>query len=303
MSFTALIQCCTINLYVLSCTAFAADPVDALNQVEFNAKAFAKENLMAWCIVPFDAAKRTPEQRASMLRDLGIKRFAYDYRAEHIPNFEREIAALKENGIELSAWWFPTVLNDEAKMILSLFEKHGLHPQLWVMGSGNENMSTSDADAFAAKEAERIRTIAVEAQRIGCKVGLYNHGGWFGKPENQLELIRKVNMPNVGIVFNLHHAHDQLDRLPAVLAMLKPHLMVVNINGMQTDGERMGRKILPIGMGDRDLEVLSAISQSGYEGPIGILNHTDEDARVRLEQNLSGLESLVSKLSARKTTN
>ena len=303
MSFTALIQCCTINLCVLSGTAFAADPVGTLHQVEFNAKAFAKDNLMAWCIVPFDAAKRTPEQRASMLRDLGIKRFAYDYRAEHIPSFEREIAALKENGIELSAWWFPTVLNDEAKMILSLFEKHGLHPQLWVMGSGNENMSTSDADAFAAKEAERIRTIAVEAQRIGCKVGLYNHGGWFGKPENQLELIRKVNMPNVGIVFNLHHAHDQLDRLPAVLAMLKPHLMVVNINGMQTDGERLGKKILPIGMGDRDLEVLSAISQSGYEGPIGILNHTDEDARVRLEQNLSGLESLVSKLSARKTNN
>ena len=303
MSFTALIQCCTINLCVLSGTAFAADPVGTLHQVEFNAKAFAKDNLMAWCIVPFDAAKRTPEQRASMLRDLGIKRFAYDYRAEHIPSFEREIAALKENGIELSAWWFPTVLNDEAKMILSLFEKHGLHPQLWVMGSGNENMSTSDADAFAAKEVERIRSIAIEAQRIGCKVGLYNHGGWFGKPENQLELIRKVNMPNVGIVFNLHHAHDQLDRLPAVLAMLKPHLMVVNINGMQTDGERLGKKILPIGMGDRDLEVLSAISQSGYEGPIGILNHTDEDARVRLEQNLSGLESLVSKLSARKTNN
>ncbi len=277
--------------------------VDIPKQVEFNAKPFAKENLMAWCIVPFDASKRTPEQRATMLRELGIRRFAYDYRAEHIPSFEREIAALKANGIELSAWWFPSTLNEEAKMILSLFAKHNEHPQLWVMGGGDVNMTAIQADAFATQEAERIRTIAVAAQKIGCKVGLYNHGGWFGVPENQLELIRRINMPNVGIVFNLHHAHDQLDRLPAVLAMLKPHLLVLNINGMQTDGERLGKKILPIGTGDRDMEILTAISESGYEGPIGILNHTDEDARGRLELNLSGLESLVSKLLERKTKN
>ena len=93
MKLIALIQLFTVIVYVLSGTAVGSDPVDALLQVPFNAKVFAKENLMAWCIVPFDAAKRTPEQRASMLRDLGIKRFAYDYRAEHIPSFEREIAA------------------------------------------------------------------------------------------------------------------------------------------------------------------------------------------------------------------
>lgn len=277
--------------------------VDNPTNAQFNRKLFAKDNLMAWCIVPFDAAKRTPEQRARMLRELGIRRFAYDYRAEHIPSFEKEIAALKENSIELSAWWFPSTLNDEAKMILSLLEKHNEHPQLWVMGGGNVNITASQADVFATQEAERIRQIAVAAQKIGCKVGLYNHGGWFGVPENQLELIRRIDMPNVGIVFNLHHAHDQLDRLPAVLAMLKPHLLVVNINGMQTDGERLGKKILPLGTGDRDMEVLTALSQSGYDGPIGILNHTDEDARGRLELNLTGLESLVSKLLRRKTNN
>ena len=257
---------------------------------------FDKENLMAWCIVPFDSAKRSPAERANMLRELGIKRFAYDYRAEHIPSFESEFAALKENGVELSAWWFPMTLNEEAKMTLSLFEKHQLHPQLWVMGGGNANMSPVEAEAFAVKETERIRTIALAAQKIGCTVGLYNHGGWFGVPENQIELIRRIGMPNVGIVFNLHHAHDQLDRLPTVLAKLMPHLLVININGMQTDGERLGKKILPIGDGDRDLEVLKTISESGFKGPIGILNHTDDDAKKRLELNMIGLEGLVSKL-------
>ena len=274
--------------------------VSEAQQAPINDKMFAKDNLMAWCIVPFDAGKRSPEQRAAMLKELGIKRFAYDYRAEHVPTFEREIVALKDNGVELSAWWFPMSLNDEAKMILALCEKHNVHPQLWVMGGGNANMNAAEAEVFALQEAKRIREIAIAAQKAGCKVGLYNHGGWFGKPENQIELIRKIDMPNVGIVFNLHHAHDELDRLPAILEMIKPHLLVLNINGMQTDGERQGKKILPIGMGDRDKEVLKTISASGYSGPIGILNHTDEDARKRLEENLAGLETLVSELSGKK---
>lgn len=272
-------------------------------QASINEKLFAKDNLMAWCIVPFDAGKRSPEQRAAMLKELGIKKFAYDYRAEHVPTFEREIVALKENGIELSAWWFPTTLNDEAKMILALCEKHGVHPQLWVMGGGNPNMNATEAEAFALQEVNRIREIAIAAKAVGCKVGLYNHGGWFGKPENQVELIRKMDMPNVGIVFNLHHAHDELDRLPAIMELIKPHLLVLNINGMQTDGERQGKKILPLGQGDRDKEVLKTISASGYTGPIGILNHTDEDARKRLAENLAGLERLVTDLSDKKAKN
>src|SRR5271157_2236678 len=76
---------------------------------------FARDNLFAWCIVPFDAQKRGPEQRAAMLERLGFKAFAYDYRAEHIPTFDAEIEALHKHHIHLLAWWFPTVLNDEAR--------------------------------------------------------------------------------------------------------------------------------------------------------------------------------------------
>ncbi len=50
-----------------------------------------KENLVAWCIVPFDANERTPLERARMLNGLGIGQFAYDYRDKHIPTFEEEL--------------------------------------------------------------------------------------------------------------------------------------------------------------------------------------------------------------------
>ena len=52
---------------------------------------FARDNLIAWCIVPFDSKKRGPEDRAAMLQKLGFKHFAYDWRAEHVPTFDAEI--------------------------------------------------------------------------------------------------------------------------------------------------------------------------------------------------------------------
>ena len=49
------------------------------------------DDLVAWCIVPFDSRKRSPEERIAMLERLGFKRYAYDWRAEHLPDTAREL--------------------------------------------------------------------------------------------------------------------------------------------------------------------------------------------------------------------
>src|SRR6476620_3899214 len=99
---------------------------------------FALENLHAWCVVPFDAKKRGPEERAVMLQKLGFKRFVYDWRPKDIPSFDAEIEALKKHGIELTAWWSPTDSRDPVLLTtLEVFKRQNVHPQLWVMGSGN----------------------------------------------------------------------------------------------------------------------------------------------------------------------
>ncbi len=108
---------------------------------------YRKDNLVAWCIVPFDSKKRTPAERAEMLEKLGIKKLAYDYRAEHIPTFDEEMGQLKKHGIELTAWWFPTELNEEAKNILAVLERHQLKTQLWVTGGGGPTTSEADQQA------------------------------------------------------------------------------------------------------------------------------------------------------------
>jgi hypothetical protein len=56
---------------------------------------------------------------------------------------------------------------------------------------------------------------------------------------------------------------------------------------------------LPLGQGDLDLELLRIIRDSGWRGRIGILNHTDEDAEGRLQDNLDGLNWLVAQLQGR----
>lgn len=257
---------------------------------------FARTNLMAWCIVPFDAKKRGPEERAEMLEKLGIRRFAYDYRAEHIPEFDAEIAALKKRNIELTAWWFPVTLNGEARTIINTLRRNKVHPQLWVTGGGDPAKSPGEQAARLEQEVMRIGRIAEAAQKIDCKVGLYNHGGWFGEPTNQIAIIERLRMPNLGIVYNLHHGHDQLDRFKENLKLMKPYLLAINLNGMVENGDREGKKIVPIAQGTRDLELLKIIHESGWLGPVGILNHTDEDAEVRLRDNIEGLEWLVTQL-------
>ncbi len=272
----------------------AADPPQRAKPDD--AKLFARENLVAWCVVPFDGKKRGPEQRAAMLERLGIKRLAYDYRAEHIPTFDAEMEALKKHNIELTAWWFPRTLNAEARTILDVLKRHQLRTQLWVTGSGGPVKSDQERKQRIETEADRIRPIAEAAKAIGCQVALYNHGGWFGEPENQIAIVKRLNMPNVGIVYNLHHGHEHLDRFPELLQQMKPHLLALNLNGMSEGADRQGNKILPLSAGQLDVKLLQAIHASGWRGPVGILNHTNHDAEARLQDNLDGLDWLLEQL-------
>ncbi|MBM3869246.1 MAG: sugar phosphate isomerase/epimerase, partial [Verrucomicrobia bacterium] len=88
---------------------------------------YETKNLVAWCIVPFDNQKRTPEQRAAMVAKTGLTKVAYDWRKEHVAEFEAEILAYKKHGLDFFAFWST---HDEA---FRLFEKHRLSPQIWVM--------------------------------------------------------------------------------------------------------------------------------------------------------------------------
>lgn len=242
------------------------------------------ENLVAWCIVPFDAAKRGPEERAEMLQDLGIRRCAYDYRQEHISQFEDEILAYKKHGIELFAFWAG---HEEA---YRLFQKYDLHPQIWrTLGSPSEGSQEEKVEAAA----DSMEQLAKKTAELGCQLGLYNHGGWGGEPENMVavcERLRQRGYGHVGIVYNWHHGHGHIEDWASSLAQFKPYLICLNLNGMNSGADP---KILTLSQGEHDFAMLRTVVDSGYAGPIGIIDHRNEmDSELALSNNLKGLEWL-----------
>lgn len=251
----------------------------------------ARENLVAWCIVPFDAKKRGPKERAEMLQRLGLRKLAYDWRAEHVPTFEEEILETKRCGIEITAFW------DLHGDFVNLVRKYGIKPQFWVMAGDPPAQSNNDK---VVKAAEGLMPAVNQTRELGCKLALYNHGGWAGEPDNLVAIVKRLrekgDADHVGIVYNLHHGHGHLTDFPEALAKMKPYLFCLNLNSMVLGGEAREMKILPLGQGDLDLQLLKTIVASGYQGPIGILNHTDEDAEARLQDNLDGLDWLVPQL-------
>jgi len=291
MSFRILAVLITLCVVGLAESAKGADrgaePVD----VAAGAKhLFRRDNLVAWCIVPFDAKKRGPEERAAMMEQLGLKHYAYDWRPEHVPSFEQEWDAIAKHGVALDAFW--TTPPDFPKLLES-FEKRGLKPSFWLMAGAPADL---DQAAKVKHAANALRPIAETAAKAGCRVSIYNHGGWGGEPENMVAVCKELNLPNVGIVYNQHHGHDHLPRFKQALDAMLPHLHFLNINGMTAEGDKHGKKILVIGQGDLDVELAKTIVTSGYKGPIGILNHTSHDAEARLLDNLEGLDWVVGEL-------
>jgi sugar phosphate isomerase/epimerase len=278
---------------------------------------WAHENLLAWCVVPFDANKRGPEQRAQMLNKLGFTQFAYDWREEHIPTFDAEIKTLQNHKVDLVAWWFPLEADDPlAKSTLETFKRRHVHPQLWVMQStrGIEKSGLTfeqfNANDFPKtpeeqqqrieKEADRIAAIAKLAAPYGSKVELYNHNGWFGNMDNEVAVIKqlqKTGITDVGLAYNFNHArdeqHDDSKDFPALWERIKRYVVVVNLIGIGPKG-----KELYISQGDADLAMLRTIQNSGWEGPIGLIAEQGGDAEITLGRNIAGLDWVAAELRA-----
>ncbi len=255
---------------------------------------YDRGNLVAWCIVPFDAKKRTPEQRAAMVSNLGIGKVAYDWRQQHIAEFEQEILAYKKYGLEYFAFW------SWHPSMEPLIRKHGIRPQIWKT---NPSPKAATQEARVAAAGKLMLPWAKKAVSLDCKLGLYNHGGWGGEPENLVAvcrwLRRETGSDQIGIVYNFHHGHGHIDRFAEAMKQMKPYLFCVNLNGMADPTSVKGHqnKILPIGSGVHEKQMMRVVLESGYRGPVGILGHVaSEDVQVQLGKNLAGLGRIKASL-------
>lgn len=271
-------------------------PVLLLFSTLIFAQSMDMDNYFAWCIIPFDNQNRTPEQRVEMLKRLGFKSYAYDWRAEHLPEMAKEINLARENGIDINAVWMwldqndaPESLSENNQKVLKALAETGLQTQIWVSFPENYFDGLSEQQRLE-KAVKMIGYVSSKAQKLNCTVGLYNHGGWFGRPENLVKICESLDNHEVGIIFNFHHAHDMIDEFPMLVKRMLPHLWAVNLNGMNPGGP----KILPIGSGEKEIEMLSVLKAAGFSGPFGILGHVeDSDVEKILKANLKGMKEIL----------
>jgi len=241
--------------------------------------------------VPFDGKKRGPEERAEMLAKLKLTKCAYDWRAQHVKEFEEEILQYKKHDIEMFAFWSG---HAEATR---LFKKYDLHQQIWKTAPSPKGGTQKEK---VKKAAGILMKSVFEAAGNHSDFGLYNHGGWGGEPANMVAVCKYIQIhhkiDNMGIVYNFHHGHEHIEDFPKLLELMKPYLLCINLNGMNAKADP---KILQLGQGKYELEMMKAVKASGYDGPIGIIGHTQDDVEARLKDNLDGLDWIIPQLKGK----
>lgn len=120
----------------------------------------------------------------------------------------------------------------------------------------------------------RIREICLVAEGLGMRVALYPHHGFgIATMPQAVEMVTKVDYPELGIMFNLCHflrGENPAD-LETTITAAGESLFAVSVSGADTEGKDWPALIRPLGAGDFPMErLLTALSKSGFSGPIAL---------------------------------
>lgn len=254
--------------------------------------------LHAWGVVRNDALCRDPEARAAMLGQIGIRRVAIDWRYAQLETLDDELSALRNQKIAVSAIWAPISLfpvNDgHLDLLLGFVERNALEISLWTT-----LMQPHDIDEWVESKrvdltCEAVTRLADRAARLGCPVLLYNYDGWFARPSSLKKIVMAANRPNVGIVYNFHHARSDIDGFEAHAASLLPWLRAVNLGGVATASAHP----IAFGEGEYEFRMLTTLLKAGYHGALGLASFDAKlDASEALARGFDGLNKFRQSLA------
>lgn len=151
---------------------------------------------------------------------------------------------------------------------------HGSGTFIWLaVSSPDFAASSAEGDAVAVPA---LKALAVEAGKQHTRIALYPHTGmWQERVQDAVRIADSVNSPNLGVTFNLCHClmvGDE-DKIGSLLALARPRLLAVTINGADSQAARSSwnRLIQPLGKGTFDVgNLLKGLDRVHYHGPIGL---------------------------------
>lgn len=243
----------------------------------------------AFCMDTHDAKKRNLSEQAAMLKELGFAGAGHLW----VPGIAERLTTLDAAGLKLFQVYVSLNIapgtkepyDPRLKDALPLLK--GRDVMLAVLVTGRPEKSApplpqlpgfkpSD-EAGDARAVALLREIADLARPYGVRVVLYPHvGNWLERVDDGIRLTRKIQRPNVGVMFNLCHwlkVDDEANLKPLLQAAL-PHLMAVSINGTDTGAaikSGKGNWLQPLDSGSYQVaSLLQTLQDLGYRGPIGL---------------------------------
>lgn len=250
-----------------------------------------------YCIDTHDSMKRSLPEQAAMLKELGFDGVGHLW----LDNVKERLETLDAEGLKLFQITLLVNITKEEpydprlKEVLPLLK--GRDVQLCLLTGG---MNPSDT-AGDEKGVAIITEIADMALESGTKIVLYPHANdWLEKVDDAIRLAKKVNRPNVGVMFNLCHwlKVDDEENMVPVLKRALPYLWAVSINGADTAAsihEGTGNWLQPLDSGSFDnAKLLKALKELGYTGPIGLQCWGIEgDVKEHLTRSMNAWKKLL----------
>lgn len=242
--------------------------------VALNATAASTNVLFPFCIDWHDAKKRSFEEQAQMLKELGYAGVGHIW----LDKVEDRIKTLDAAGLRLFQITMVVEVGPDKipydtarfKEVCSVIKGRQVQFDLLVNGMRPSDPSV-DIHAVAI-----LREMSDLARESGAQLLLYPHqGSWVERIEDSIRVADKVDRPNVGVMFNLCHwlRVDKSRDYKPLLKKAMPRLWAVSINGADEFDEKPGWEnyIQPLDKGNFDVGAfLRSLRELGYVGPIGL---------------------------------
>ncbi len=278
---------CLICFALLDSRTLAVTAEDSSNAQE----APTANPVFAFCYDTHDTKKRNLAEQAAMLRRIGFEGVGHigaDDVSERLRTLESQRLRLFLIGTRVDLTNpkepFPATLPSALEAVKDR------DVTLYVTVAGYPPSSAEGND----KAVEVLRKLARLADHAGVRVALYPHtGDWLVEVKHAIELARRVDDENLGVIFNLCHwmKNEDLSQLEPLLDQVMPYLFAVTINGADAVGRSdpdWHRLIQPLDRGSYDVRrCIDLLRARKYKGPVGIMCYgIAEDAETHLSRSL-----------------
>lgn len=225
------------------------------------------------------------DDEAKMLKDLGYTGISQLHTGD--ANLDQRVAAYKKHGLKVLSVYLPATdkpINAQS-----------------VTGLADGGMIELTVEKVTPEVVKSIRATAEMAEKLKIKVVLYPHFGLaIATIPQALDLVKKVNHKNLGIMFNLCHflkSEDAAD-LESILDQAAPHLFAVSTCGADLGGKSWDQLIRPLDQGTFPQKRLFAkLKKLNFKGPVTLQCYAVKgDKRTNLTNSMAAWKKILAEV-------